>query len=182
MILHLGALLWPPNSAGVIWFAQHVLPLIHRTHPQARFVIGGKKPPAAVRALATGPTGEDTGIQVLGYVADPASLLAEADVLIVPVHAGSGTRVKILDGWQWGLPLVSTRMGAEGLAVRDGENILLADTPQDFAQAILRLLDDPALNQRLRLQGRAWVEQQYHVRTLYPALDDLYRRLLDAAC
>lgn len=173
MILHLGALLWPPNSAGVVWFAREVLPLIHRERPQARFVIGGKQPPTAVRSLAGDPR-----IQVPGYVADPVPLLAEADVFIVPVHVASGTRVKILDAWQWGLPLVSTRVGAEGLATRAGENILLADTPQDFAQATLRLLDDPALNQRLRRQGRAWVEENYHVSILYPALDTLYKSLL----
>ncbi len=173
MILHLGALLWPPNSAGVVWFARQVLPWIHQRLPQTRFVVAGKQPPAAVRALAADPR-----IQVLGYVADPSPLLAEADVFIVPVHAASGTRVKILDAWQWGLPLVSTRMGAESLATSDGENILLADTPQDFAQATLRLLDDPGLNERLRRQGRTWVEDNYDVRKIYPALDALYQRLL----
>lgn len=173
LILHLGALLWPPNSAGVLWFARDVLPLIHQQCPDARFVIAGKQPPAAIRALAADPR-----IQVPGYVADPTSLLAEADVFIVPVLAASGTRVKILDGWLWGLPLVSTRMGAEGLDVSEGETILLADAPQDFAQAILSLLHDPALSQRLRRQGRAWVEEKYHVRTLYPALDAVYERVL----
>ncbi len=172
-ILHLGALLWPPNSAGVLWFARQVLPLIHRQRPDVRLVIAGKQPPATVSALATDPR-----IQVLGYVADPAPLLAEADVFIVPVHTASGTRVKILDGWLWGLPMVSTRVGAEGLAVREGENILLADAPHDFAQAVLRLLEEPALSQRLRQAGRAWVEANYHVRTLYPALDAVYEQTL----
>jgi glycosyltransferase involved in cell wall biosynthesis len=76
------------------------------------------------------------------------------------------------------LPVVATSVGAEGLAVREGENILLADAPPAFAQAIERLLDEPALDRRLRRNGRAWVEANYHVRTLYPGLDAVYEQAL----
>ncbi len=120
-ILHLGTMFWPPNVAGVLWFAREVLPLIWQQAPEARFVVVGKNPPAEVQALAADPR-----VEVTGYVADPLPYLQAADVFVVPLHSGGGMRVKILDAWLWGLPIVSTPIGAEGIELRDGENILLA--------------------------------------------------------
>ena len=121
-ILHVGTMFWPPNVAGVLWFAREVLPLIHRQLPEARFVVVGKAPPPEVQALASDPR-----ITVTGYVAKLEPYLAEADAFVVPLHAGGGMRVKILDAWLWGLPIVSTPIGAEGIESRDGENIMLAE-------------------------------------------------------
>jgi glycosyltransferase involved in cell wall biosynthesis len=87
-------------------------------------------------------------------------------------------RVKILDAWLWGLPIVATPLGAEGIAVRDGENILLAADAPAFAAAVLRLLTDPSLNARLRAAGRAWVEQTYAWQVVYPKVDAVYEKLL----
>ena len=97
----------------------------------------------------------DPRIQVAGYVADPLPYLQAADAFVVPLSSGGGIRVKILDAWLWGLPIVSTPLGAEGIDLRDGDNILLAADPASFAEATLRLLTDPPLNHRLRTQGRA---------------------------
>ena len=83
-------------------------------------------------------------------------------------------RVKILDTWCWGLPIISTRIGAEGIAVRDGENILLADTAGELAQAVNRVLSDEALAKQLRRNGRQWIEAQYDWRTTYRAWDAIY--------
>jgi glycosyltransferase involved in cell wall biosynthesis len=164
---------WPPNVAGVLWFAREVLPLIHRELPEARFVVVGKNPPAEVRALAADPR-----IEVTGYVADPEPYLAAADAFVVPLHAAAGMRVKIVDGWVWGLPIVATPIGAEGIEVRDGENILIAGDAVAFAAAVLRLLTDPQLNDRLRSAGRAWVEAKYAWQVAYRQVDDVYSRLL----
>ena len=171
-ILHLGTMFWPPNVAGVLWFARQVLPLIHRELPAARFVVVGKNPPAEVRGLAADPR-----VEVTGYVADPAPYLAAADAFVVPLHAAAGMRVKIVDGWVWGLPIVATPIGAEGIAVRDGENILIAEDAAAFAAAVLRLLTDPPLNARLRSAGRAWVEEKYAWQVAYRQVDDVYSRL-----
>jgi len=164
---------WPPNVAGVLWFAREVLPLVWRDAPDARFVIVGKNPPAEVQALAADPR-----IVVTGYVADPLPYLAAADAFVVPLFAGGGMRVKIVDAWLWGLPIVSTPIGAEGIAVQDGENILLAANAAAFAAAVLRLLTDPQLNTQLRAAGRAWVEQTYAWQAVYPKVDAVYARLL----
>jgi glycosyltransferase involved in cell wall biosynthesis len=117
-------------------------------------------------------------VEVTGYVADPTPYLTEADVFVVPLHAGGGMRVKILDAWLWGIPIVSTPIGAEGIEVREGENILIADGAPAFAAATLRLLTDEALNRRLRTAGRSWVEARYAWQTVYSRVDQVYERLL----
>lgn len=172
-ILHLGTMFWPPNSNGVLWFAREVLPLIHNEMPETRFVVIGKNPPKEVEALAADPR-----IKVTGYVEDLAPYLAQTDAFVVPLHAGSGMRVKILDAWMWGLPIVSTPIGAEGIRVREEETILLAETASDFAAATLRLLNNPKLNQKLRINGRAWVEQHYSWDSVYRRVDEVYQSLL----
>jgi glycosyltransferase involved in cell wall biosynthesis len=92
----------------------------------------------------------------------------------VPLLVGGGMRVKILDGWQWGLPIVSTKIGAEGIRTRPGENILLADEPSAFADAVVRLLKDSELRNSLRENGRRWVEQEYNWRQVYSRVDSIY--------
>lgn len=172
-ILHLGTMFWPPNVSGVLWFAREVLPLIWQQQPQARFVIVGKNPPAEVQALAA-----NQRITVTGYVADPLPYLQATDAFVVPLHSGGGMRVKILDGWLWGLPVVSTPVGAEGIDWREGENILVAGDAAGFANAVLRLLTDRTLNVQLRANGRRWVEQAYAWQTVYRKVDPVYERLL----
>ena len=175
-IIHLGTMFWPPNVEGVLWFAHEVMPLILEKTPKAHFTVVGKNPPPAVTSLAESGSPLAGNISVTGFVADPEPLLARSQVFIVPVRAGGGMRVKIIDGWHWGLPIVSTTIGAEGILTRPGENVLLADDPADFAAAVNHLLADGALRTRLRTNGRSWVETQYNWRTVYPRLDGLYGR------
>jgi glycosyltransferase involved in cell wall biosynthesis len=133
----------------------------------------GKNPAEEIRALAQN-NGLGTTIQVTGYVADPQPYLEAAGVFIVPLFSGSGMRVKIVDAWRWGLPVVSTTIGAEGIEYRDGENILIADTAEDFARAVVRVLSEPELAKGLRRNGRRWVEEHYDWRKVYPAWDAIY--------
>jgi glycosyltransferase involved in cell wall biosynthesis len=86
-------------------------------------------------------------------------------------------RVKIVDAWCWGVPIVSTTIGAEGIETRPGENILLADTPEAFAQATVHLLQNADAGQRLAQAGRHWVEQRYNWRTVYRLWDQVYAGL-----
>ncbi len=177
-VLHLGTMFWPPNVEGVIWFARQVWPFVQAAVPEARLIIVGKNPPAEVQALSRetspGDAARSGGVRVIGYVADPQSYLEQAGVFIVPLFAGSGMRVKIVDGWRWGLPVVSTTIGAEGIRYRDGENILIADGPEAFAAAVVRVFDETDLNHRLRENGRRWVEEHYDWQRVYPAWDDVY--------
>jgi glycosyltransferase involved in cell wall biosynthesis len=166
-------MLFLPNVEGVLWFARCVLPLVAEKVPGVKFTIVGKNPPPAVRALES-ESGSTAVIQVTGYAADPQPFLESAGVFIIPLLSGGGMRVKILDAWRWGLPVVSTPVGAEGIEVRDGENILIAETAEAFAQSISRVLTDPELNQTLRENGRRWVEEHYHWQKTYTAWDKVY--------
>lgn len=173
-VLHLGTMFWPPNVAGVLWFAREVLPLVWQRIPTAHFVVAGKNPPADIRSLTSDPR-----IEVTGYVADPLPYLEAADAFVVPLFSGGGMRVKILDAWLWGLPIVSTPIGAEGIDLRDGENILIAGDVRSFADATVRLLTDPEFNRQLRTDGRRWVEQTYAWQIVYRRVDAVYARLLN---
>ena len=114
------------------------------------------------------------GVEVTGYVVDLTPYLAETGAFIVPLHAGGGMRVKILDAWIWGLPVVSTTIGAEGIYTHPDEDILIADTAQAFAQAVIRVLQDPNLAQQLAQNGRQTVTKEYDWRVVYPAWDIVY--------
>jgi len=177
-VVHVGTMFWPPNVHGVLWFAREVLPLVRRQMPEARFVVVGKNPPPEVLALT-----DDPRVDVTGYVPDAGLVahLERATAFAVPLHAGGGMRVKILDAWLWGLPVISTSIGAEGIEVVDGENLLIADGALAFAEATVRALTDRALNARLRANGRAWVETHYAYPVVYRKVDQVYDRLLGMA-
>lgn len=176
-ILHLGTMFWPPNVEGVLWFANEVLPFVLHAVPEATFIIAGKDPPPEVQALVESESPLKDHIEVTGFVPDPTSLLGNSRVFVVPLLAGGGMRVKILDAWMWGLPMVSTTIGAEGIMMKSGENLLLADEPQDFAAAVVRLLEDQLLAERLRENGRAWVEMHYDWQKVYQRVNAVYDKI-----
>jgi len=169
-ILHIGTMYWPPNIDGVWWFLREVYPLIRQQRPDVIFDIVGSRPPASLRALNE----NGIGVNVTGYVADPTPYLQRAALMVVPLRAGGGMRVKILNALAQGIPIVSTTLGAEGIAVTPDENILVADEPADMAAACLRLLNDPDLGARLARNGRALAEQKYDYRRACVPLDEIY--------
>jgi glycosyltransferase involved in cell wall biosynthesis len=169
-ITFLGGLHYPPNAQGILWFARHVFPQVLAQAPDAVLTVIGKQPPQALASLGI----PATNLALTGYVDDPTPYLATTAVFIVPLLAGGGMRVKIIEGWSWGLPMVSTTVGAEGIETRPGENLLIADTPEAFAHATLRLFHDREAAGRLSQTGRSWVLQNYNWRTTYQKWDAIY--------
>jgi glycosyltransferase involved in cell wall biosynthesis len=167
-VTFLGGLHWPPNADGVRWFATSVWPAVSRAVPAATFTVIGK---GAGRVLHSDPSAR---IDVRGYVEDLRSALAETAAFVVPLRTGAGMRVKILDAWCWGLPVVSTSVGAEGIDIAPGENVLVADEPAAFADEVIRLLKDPALSCRIAAGGRSTVEARYDWRKVYEAWGQVY--------
>jgi glycosyltransferase involved in cell wall biosynthesis len=165
-----GGMFYPPNVDGVLWFARQVLPRVWNEFPHTKFFIVGSRPARELVRLGE----REPRIVVTGYVADTRPYLADSAAFVVPLRAGGGMRVKILDAWARALPVVTTTIGGEGISVRHGENVLVADTPDAFAQAIIQLLRDPAAADQLARAGRAWVETAYHWRTIYRAFDVVY--------
>jgi glycosyltransferase involved in cell wall biosynthesis len=178
-IVHLGTMFWPPNIEAVQWFTRHVLPLIIKRIPNVHFVIAGKDPPAPIKNMADKNSEFGDWIDVVGFVRDPDNLIATSQVFVVPVQAGGGMRVKILDAWAWGIPIVSTTIGAEGIKIVPGENILIADDARDFAESVVKVILQKELSARLISGGRRWVEQHYNWKSTYVAIDLVYKELVD---
>jgi glycosyltransferase involved in cell wall biosynthesis len=170
-VIHLGTMFWLPNIEGVMWFSQHVWPQVLKKIPHAKFTIIGKNPPLKIQNLAN----ENSSIHVTGFVRELQPFLDDAVGMVVPLKSGSGMRVKILDAWRWGVPVISTSIGAEGIKIEDGKNILIADSAQEFAKAVIRLMEEPGLRLALRQNGRRWIEDLYDWRKGYELWDTIYR-------
>jgi glycosyltransferase involved in cell wall biosynthesis len=173
----MATMFWPPNVDGVLWFAQEVYPLVKAAIPDVQFAVVGARPPQRVLRLAE----EDASIAVTGYVDDPQPYLAASAALIVPVRAGGGMRVKILEALARGTPIVSTTVGYEGIALTPGEHLLVGDTPAAFAEAVIRLLRDPAVGRRIASAGRRIAEQRYDWRVVNPQIEAVYTSLTTQA-
>jgi sugar transferase (PEP-CTERM/EpsH1 system associated) len=165
-----GAMDWLPNIDGVSFFVREVLPRIKQRHPRALFWIVGRNPSdQLVRRLA------GDSVRFTGSVDDVRPHLRQARAVVVPLRIGGGTRLKILEAWALGKPVVSTTLGAEGLPDADGENIALADTPDIFAERVVGLLNDADACERLGAAGRRIVEERFGWDRVARALVEAYR-------
>jgi glycosyltransferase involved in cell wall biosynthesis len=151
-----GSMDWHPNEDAVCYFAETILPRIRAEVPDASLTIVGRNPGERVRALTSDP-----GVHVTGTIDDVRPFIDEAAVYVVPLRAGSGTRIKIFEALAMGKAVVSTTVGAEGLALETGRHFLAADTPHDFAHSVVRLLSDANKRYALGRAGRALVEANY---------------------
>ena len=171
-VTFLGGLHYPPNAQAVLWFAERVFPQVLARVPDAVLTVIGKDPPGEISKLRSQIP--NSNLEVTGYVADPQPWLEETAVFVVPLLAGGGMRVKILDAWMWGLPVVATTIGAEGIEYRNGEDILIADGAEVFAEAVVRVLREPDVARLLRENGRCQVEARYNWRRRYAAWEGVY--------
>jgi len=152
-----GSMDWLPNEDAMVNFIQETLPLIRMQLPEVFLRIVGRKPSANLRSLAA----RQKHVELTGWVEDVRPFLASGAVCIVPLRIGGGTRLKIFEAMAMGKAVVSTSIGAEGLPVRDGENILLADTPGLFAQSVAHLLRDVTRRREIGLAARKLVAEKY---------------------
>ncbi len=174
-ILHIGTMYWPPNIDAVHWFVEQVFSLVCEKRPDVVFDVVGARPPQSIVELG----GDGTGINVTGYVDDPTPYHEQAGVMIVPLRAGGGMRVKILNGLAQGMPIVTTSIGCEGIAAKPGTHLLVADTPEDFAAATLRVLSEPELARTLSHNGRELIKNKYDYRAACQPIDALYKKTED---
>lgn len=153
-IVFSGNLEYHPNIEAVRWFASAIWPRLRK--PGLEWRLAGRNP-EAIAHLVKG----DATIRVIGPVDDAVVEIAKARVAVVPLLSGSGTRFKILEAWAAGRAVVSTTIGAEGLGAVDGRHLLLADDPESFADAVEKLLDNPAQARGLAAAGRALYLEKY---------------------
>jgi glycosyltransferase involved in cell wall biosynthesis len=164
-----------PNTDAAEFFVEQVLPLIRSRLPNAEFRVVGRAG-ATVRALS----GRE-GLRVVGSVARIEDELEKADAVVVPLRIGSGSRLKILEAWAHGLPVVSTTVGAAGMPGSHDENLLLGDSAPDLAEACIRVLTDVGLRARLTEEGRRTVESRFDWSDIQACLMATIRSDLEAS-
>jgi sugar transferase (PEP-CTERM/EpsH1 system associated) len=171
--LFVGKMDYRPNVDAVQWFCREVLPLVRSRSPTFRFTICGAHPTRAVRELA-----RVDGVLVTGRVPDTRPYLDDAAISVIPLRAGSGTRLKMLEAMAMGRPVVSTSIGAEGLDAVSGIHFIKANTATEFAARIVELLDQPAERERLGSAGRRLVEARYGWPAIVSLLEKTYEELV----
>ncbi len=173
-LLLVGTLDYFPNEDGAQYFCQSILPLIRQKHPgPLRVRIVGSNPKPQVTMLAREPD-----VEVFANVPEVASFYEDADVAIVPLRAGSGTRIKILEAFSLRKPVVSTSIGAEGLSAIDGKDLLIADDPESFAGACVTLLQDAALRAKIAESAWEWLLANHSIDRIDEVIRSLYEPVL----
>lgn len=156
-ILFMGSLSYQPNKIAIKTYLQHIHPIIKKEIPKIKFYVIGKNCPEWLKEHSK----IDNSVEIIGFVKDVRPYIMNAGVCIAPLTRGSGTRLKILEYIAMSKPVVSTTIGAEGLEIEDGKNILIADDWSEFADKIIELLNDDHLAKKIGANGRKLVEEKY---------------------
>jgi len=172
-LLFFGAGNYHPNTDGLLFFFREILPRLRARYPGITLRILGPLIPPEIEAHA------GDGVEVTGLVEDIRPYLERAAVIIAPLRIGGGTRFKILEAMAMGKAVVSTAVGAEGIDVRNGSDIMLADRPEEFASQVGRLLEDAALRQSMGREARLLIEQRYSWAGSVQKLEGFYAELLE---
>lgn len=170
-IVTLGTLHYPPNADGIRWFFNEVFPLVQKRMPDAALTIIGKNPPQDFIELAERNPGV---IKVTGYVDDLRPYLEESALMVVPVRAGGGMRVRILEAFAYAMPVVTTTVGLEGIHGTPDHDVLVADTPADFANRTVELLENASLQEKLAINGRELATKKYDWQAVLSAMRPIY--------
>ena len=170
-LLFTGKMDFRPNIDAALWFGREIWPLIKAQAPDATWGIVGKSPHPRLDSLR-----DDPAISIVGEVPKMPPYFQAAELYVIPLRIGGGTRFKLLEAMAAGTPVVSTTVGVEGVPVRTGRDLLLADRPADFAAAVLHLLRDRDLREQFRASSLALVREQFDWRTIVPNLERIYRR------
>ncbi len=168
-VLFTGKMDFRPNVDAALWFGREIWPLIRAERQEATWGIVGKSPHPRLDVLRS-----DRSITVVGEVPDMLPYLHAAELYVIPLRMGGGTRFKLVEAMAAGLPVVSTTIGAEGVPAEAGQALLIADDPAGFAAVVRRLLDDATLGDTLRTNALRLVRERYDWRTAIPALERVY--------
>jgi glycosyltransferase involved in cell wall biosynthesis len=168
-VLFVGNLTYPPNADAAIRLVREILPRLREMAGQPVTVTLAGEPADTVRSLAAEP-----GVRVTGFVSDLAACYRAADVVVVPLAAGGGTRIKLLEAFGYGVPVVTSTAGAAGLDVAGGVHVLMADSPGDAARAVVALAADRELRERLAAQARRLVSRSYSHDAVIPRIREFF--------
>lgn len=173
-LMTLGTLHYPPNADGIRWFIHEVFPQVRAQAPGATLMIVGKNPPQDFINLAA----EQPGVfEVTGYVPDLQPYFEQAALVMIPVRSGGGMRVRILEAFARGMPVVTTTVGLEGIEARPGDEVIVADDPDALAAAVVNLLKDETEQRRLAENGRRLAEQRYDWQVVLAQMGSVYQEI-----
>ncbi|MBI1305919.1 MAG: glycosyltransferase [Bacteroidetes bacterium] len=170
-VFHIGSLEWLPNLEAVNWFLEDIWPLIHQTFPELQLFIAGKGMPQTMKAQII------DGVEMAGEVENAPIFIEDKMITIVPLKSGSGIRLKILEAMAAGKIVISTTIGAQGIHYSNGENILIADTPQQFTEAFGLLKSQPELSSKLSENARKLIVDEYSNESVIQKLLNFYDSL-----
>ena len=171
-IIFVGGMGWFPNKDGMNFFIKDVMPLISEINPDSSLTVVGKSVGLEI------PDQLRDKVSSTGFIEDFCPLVHAAGIYILPLRVGSGTRLKLLEAMAMGKAIVSTQIGAEGVVLENGKNVLIADTPQDIADAVLKLMNDIQLREKLGRAARVQAEKLYDWRILSDQLLAVYETIL----
>jgi glycosyltransferase involved in cell wall biosynthesis len=165
-----GKMDYRPNVDAALWFADEILPRVRAQAPEARFVVVGQSPHVRLRSLDGRPD-----VVLTGRVVDVKPYIERACVYVAPLRMGGGTRLKVLQAMAMGKAIVSTSLGCDGIDAQSGRAVWLANAPQEFADAVVRLMHDDTLRRDFGAEARALAVARYDWSQIAPLMEDLYK-------
>ncbi len=171
-IFHMGALDWLPNQEAVKWLLDNVWPSIYKEFPKLKFYIAGRRPPQWLKDLRI------DGVEVVGEVDDAAAFIKSKAIMPVPLFSGSGMRVKIIEGMMLKKAIVSTTIGIEGIIHKDGKDVLIANTPQEFIDSIRKLIWKEDFYKSICFNARENAKRNYSNKVLAEKLNSFISSIL----
>lgn len=173
-LLFTGVMDYPPNNSAMLQFVSQTLPFIRNANPNVTLTIAGRNPTDELVALAK----RTAGVKITGFVDDLRQYFEAATVYVSPLLSGAGLKNKVLEAWSMTLPVVASSVSCSGMAARDNENVLIADTPAEFASKVLSVLSDSKLRERLSIEGRSTVEREYSWHSRSAMLGSVLERIV----
>lgn len=173
-IFHFASMDWMPNMEAVEWFLNNCWEKVHKAVPEAKLVLAGRDMPEKFRKLNL------SNVMVIEKVADSKTFYNEHEIMLVPLLSGSGLRIKIIEGMAYGKPIVSTAIGAEGIKYTHGKNILIANSPLEFSDAVISLLQNEEKRMELEREAQLLAEQQFDNKKVVEGLVQFYKSNLNA--
>lgn len=168
-----GSMDWIANDDAMVYFLNEIFPIIRQEVPDVSLTISGRNPSARLKKMC----GNNGSIELTGYVDDIRPVIAKCEVYVVPLRIGGGTRLKILEAMAMQKPVVSTSIGCEGLDVKDGKNIAIADGPREFANMVISLFQDREKAYRIAINGRNLAEEKYDWKVVTEGMEPLIKEL-----
>jgi len=173
-LFYIGALDWLPNQQGLNWFLEKIWPKVHSAYPAPEFHVAGRNMPEAYKNVS------HPNVVFHGEVNDAQAFMNAYEIMLVPLLAGSGVRVKIIEGMAMGKPIITTSVGLEGIECKNGIEVMVADSPEDFGNAIARCIDTPQLIQTLSENARKYALANYDIGKIADNLTRFYKDCINA--